>query len=437
MNNKQFFDEIDITLKGKSKQEKLLITANNSENLNLLDTKLKEVIASKFGDKIKDKEIEKGSKLEADIRIAVIDYLNTANIDFEPKSLKAKAIDNFMLGLSGYGVLQPLMDDDTIEDIYIYAPDKIWYLKNGQKYFAKDIKFENKEKLKAFMDNILGRISRSINNKNPIEDGRLPDGSRIAVSAETLSPQGYTMSIRKFRKERIDLDKLVEYKEIDEYTKNLLIDIIKSRMNFLVSGGTSSGKTTILNAMSQYIDPMDNVCSIEDNIELQLNREFWLQLETRKANLEGNNEISMADLLKHLLRRSPDRIIVGEIRDPAVADTFLNAIQTGHDGCCATIHANDANRCKARVSKLSSVGSKQPFSAAIDDFNHSINIIIQLKKDEKLKRRVLYSIDWIAPVSDPNKNDNLVNIVKFDTETKTWIHNPIPEEMQKRIDEYK
>ena len=433
--NKQLFDEMDLSLKGKSKTEYLVVKADDSESLNKLDTELKTVIANKFDNIINNKEIEKGSQLEADIKTAVIDYLNTANIQFEPKALKAKAIENFMLGLSGYGVLQPLMDDDDIEDIYIYAPDKIWYLKRGEKVLS-DISFESKEKLKAFIDNILGRVSRSVNTKNPIEDGRLPDGSRVAVSAETLSPQGYTMSIRKFRKKRITLDELVRMGEFDEETKQILIDIINSRMNFLVSGGTSSGKTTILNAMSQYIDPLDNVCSIEDNIELQLNREFWLQLETRKANLEGKNEITMADLLKHLLRRSPDRIIVGEIRDPAVADTFLNAIQTGHDGCCATVHANDADRCKARVSKLASVGSEQPFAAAIDDFNHSINCIIQLKKDERLKKRVLYSIDWVEPVDDTGKK-NLVNIVKFNSDTREWEHNPLPEKMQKRIDDYK
>lgn len=435
--NKQLFDEMDLSLKDKSKDEYLIVKADDPETLNKLDKELKAVVASKFDDEIQDKEIKKGSELEAKIKSAVIDYLNTAKIEFEPKSLKAKTIENFMLGLSGYGVLQPLMDDDEIEDIYIYAPDKIWYLKKGEKHLS-DIKFESKEKLKAFMDNILGRISRAVNNKNPIEDGRLPDGSRIAVSGEVLSPQGYTMSIRKFRKKRITLDELVRMGEFDEDTKELLIEIINSRMNFLVSGGTSSGKTTILNAMSQYIEPMDNVCTIEDNIELQLNRDFWLQLETRKANLEGDNEVKMADLLKHLLRRSPDRIIVGEIRDPAVADTFLNAIQTGHDGCCATIHSNDAYRCKARVSKLASVGSEQPYAAAIDDFNHSINIIIQLKKDEKLKRRVLYSIDWVKPVDDPEKEKkNLVNLVRYDSESGKWIHNPLPEDMKKRIDEYK
>lgn len=433
--NKNYLEEMDLVIQDKPKENHFIVREDDIDSLNKLDNDLKNLIASKFQNVINQSEVKRGSELETSIKEAIIDYLNESSIEFQPKNLKARVVENFILGLSGYGVLQPLMDDDEIEDIYIYAPDKIWYLKGGEKYLS-DVKFDSKEKLKSFMDNVLARISKSINNKNPIEDGRLPDGSRVAVSGDVLSPQGYTMSIRKFRKKRIELDDLVKLGEIDEETKEILIDVIKSRMNFLISGGTSSGKTTILNAMSQYIDPMDNVCTIEDNIELQLNRDFWLQLETRKANLEGNNEVKMADLLKHLLRRSPDRIIVGEIRDPQVADTFLNAIQTGHDGTCATIHANDAKRCKARVSKLASVGSEQPFDAAIDDFNHSINIIIQLKKDEKLKRRVLYSVDWVEPVEDTKKM-NLVNIVRFDTETGTWIHNPLPESMRKRINEYK
>ena len=160
------------------------------------------------------------------------------------------------------------MDDDAIEEIYIYAPNKIYFLKNGKKILS-DIAFKDEDTLKAFIDNVLGRINRTVNNRNPIEDGRLPDGSRVAVSGSVLSPNGYTMNIRKFRKEKITLEKLVELESMDERTKELLKAVIKSKLNFLVSGGTSSGKTTLLNAMAEYIPADENVESIEDNIELQ------------------------------------------------------------------------------------------------------------------------------------------------------------------------
>lgn len=428
-----YIREAELEIKSRKfdkSTDNLVVNENDDKTRTELEDKLKTLIIAKFGEELKTREVKQGSKLELDIKDAIIDYLNSNNIVFEPSSLKKKVVDDFLLGLSGYGVLQPLMDDDGIEDIYIYAPDKIWYLKEGKKYQA-NIKFENETKLKSFIDNLLSRVSRSVNRANPIEDGRMPDGSRVAVSADVLSPNGYTMSIRKFRKERITLDKMVKYGEFDEQTKSLLIDIINARFNFLVSGGTSSGKTTLLNAMAQYINPMDNVCTIEDNIELQLNREFWLQLETRKANLEGEGEITMQDLLVHLLRRSPDRIIVGEVRTGAVADTLMNAVQTGHDGVCATIHANSAERCRARMCKLASVASDQPYDAALDDFDHSINVIIQLKKDELLGKRVLTSIDWV------NVDGTLTNLVSYNSQNYTWRHTKLPLEMYRRIKEYK
>ncbi|MDO4500684.1 MAG: ATPase, T2SS/T4P/T4SS family [Erysipelotrichaceae bacterium] len=428
------YKQMDLAYKDKSKElngkiSVTIVSKDDPESIEKINSLIKELIAEKYENELKSIEVAKGSKLENDIYNTLIDFLNKPEYIFIPHSFKAEVINNFMLGLSGYGILQPLMDDDSIEDIYIYAPDKIYYLKDGRKY-KSDIEFETPEKLKAFVDNTLGRINRTINNKNPIEDGRLPDGSRIAVSAEVLSPNGNTINIRKFKKERITLDTLVANGAIDEWMKDLLIKIIESRMNFLVSGGTSSGKTTMLNAMAQYIDPYDNVTTIEDNIELQLNRDFWLQLETRKANIEGNGEVKMEDLLVHLLRRSPDRIVVGEIRSGAVADTFMNAIQTGHDGTCATIHANNPERCRSRMCKLASVASGQPFKAAQDDFDHSINIIIQLKRDEVLHKRLCTSIDFV------NENGKLSNLAHFDKKTMTFVHNPLPEVLKERFEEY-
>ncbi|MBQ1304039.1 MAG: Flp pilus assembly complex ATPase component TadA [Erysipelotrichaceae bacterium] len=191
-----------------------------------------------------------------------------------------------------------------------------------------------------------------------------------------------------------------------------------------MSGGTASGKTTLLNAMSQYIPESENVESVEDNIELQLNREFWLQLETRKANLEGDGEITMADLLVHILRRSPERIIVGEIRTPQVADTFMNAIQTGHDGVCATIHANDPKRCRARMSKLASTANNTPYNSNLDDFDHSIHIIIQMKRDEIAKKRVITSIDFVS------ENSQLINLMEYDRKNDKFVHKPLPAELK-------
>jgi pilus assembly protein CpaF len=410
------YEEMDLIALPSS----TLITEDNVSELN---EKLKSVIAEKYDRELKTVEITRGSELEKNIRNSIIDYINENNIIFRTNNLKLKVIEDFMIGLSGYGILQPLMDDDEIEEIYVYAPDKIWYLKDGKNVLS-DIRFDSSEKLKSYIDNALGRIGRTLNNANPIEDGRLPDGSRIAVSASTLSPNGYTMNIRKFRKERITLDRMIEFGSMDEEIKKLLVAIINARLNFLVSGGTASGKTTLLNAMSQYIPENENVESVEDNIELQLNREFWLQLETRKANLEGEGEITMADLLVHILRRSPERIIVGEIRTPQVADTFMNAIQTGHDGVCATIHANDPKRCRARMSKLASTANNTPYNSNLDDFDHSIHIIIQMKRDEIARKRVITSIDFVSD------NSQMINLVEYNRKDDRFIHKKLPQELK-------
>ena len=252
------YEEMDLIALPSS----TLITEDNVSELN---EKLKSTIAEKYDRELKTVEITRGSELEKNIRNSIIDYINEKNIIFRTNNLKLKVIEDFMIGLSGYGILQPLMDDDEIEEIYVYAPDKIWYLKDGKNVLS-DIRFDSSEKLKSYIDNALGRIGRTLNNANPIEDGRLPDGSRIAVSASTLSPNGYTMNIRKFRKERITLDKMIEFGSMDEEIKKLLVAIIKARLNFLVSGGTASGKTTLLNAMSQFIPENENVESVEDNI---------------------------------------------------------------------------------------------------------------------------------------------------------------------------
>lgn len=428
-------EELDVIRNANYQKEGRSIKKDDKEAIDGLKGELKEFIGKKYEIRLKREEVKPGGEFEDEIRNSVIEYINSANIIFEPTSLKRDVVENFIVSLSGYGILEPLMQDDKIEEIYIYAPDKIWYLKDGQK-IRSDIKFDDALSLRSYIDNTLGRIGRTINTRNPIEDGRMPDGSRVAVSADVLSPNGYTMNIRKFRKERIHLDTLIELGTIDERTKDLLIGIIQSKMNILISGGTSSGKTTLLNAMAEYIPADENVESIEDNIEIQLNRDFWLQLETRKANLEGTGEVTMNDLLIHLLRRSPDRLIVGEVRSGDVADNFLQAINTGHDGCMTTIHANSSERARARLCKLASTASNQPIASVLDDFDHTVNIIIQLKKSELLRKRVITEIIWVQ--ENGNKEEaTLIPIMTYDADNKAFIHaEKLPATMQKLFDDY-
>jgi pilus assembly protein CpaF len=271
--SKRQYEEMDYTSNKPKRTLATVIKAGDEDMIAGLNSELKSIIADSFGNQLKVTEILKGSDLEKSIYDRVVAYINDQNITFEPTSLKAELINAFVQSLSGYGAIQPLMDDDEIEEIYVYDPNRIYILKHGVKELS-DVKFGSRDALKGFIDNILGRIGRNVNNKNPIEDGRLADGSRVAVSSGALSPQGDTINIRKFRREMRTLTDMVENRTMDQETKDLLIKIIQSEANFLVSGGTASGKTTLLNAMAQYIPANENVESIEDNIELQLHREF-------------------------------------------------------------------------------------------------------------------------------------------------------------------
>ena len=312
--------------------------AEGLKNREKLNEKLRLAVAQEFEEDILEGNVSLSSQVNKKIREYITKYVNDNDYDFEDNQLKIEFIEEFIVNFSGYGILQPLMDDDDIEEIYILGHDKIYYKRKGVTYLSP-IKFQSKVRLKSFLDNLLALINRQINTMNPIEDARLPDGSRVAISGDAISPQGFTFNIRKFRREGIKLDDLIEYKTLNESMKDFLIKAIQSKCSIAVSGGTASGKTTLLNALCRYIDDKEFVISLEDNIELQLNREFWLELETRKPNLEKQGEVSMFDLQKHTLRRSPDRIIIGEIRDGSVANETFNAINTGHDGCMWSIHA--------------------------------------------------------------------------------------------------
>lgn len=403
--------------------------AEGLKNREKLNEKLRLAVAQEFEEDILEGNVSLSSQTNKQIREFITKYVNDRDYEFEDNQLKIEFIEDFIINFSGYGILQPLMDDDAIEEIYTLGPDKIYYKRQGVTYLSP-IKFQSKARMKSFLDNLLAIINRQINTMNPIEDARLPDGSRVAISGDAISPQGFTFNIRKFRKEGISLDDLIELATLNEPMKEFLIKAIQSKCSISVSGGTSSGKTTLLNALGHYIDDSEFIITLEDNIELQLNKKFWLQLETRKANLENQGEITMFDLQKHTLRRSPDRIIYGEIRDGSVANEAFNAINTGHDGCLWSIHANTPELCRKRMSKLASEHNHQPIESCIDDFNASVDLIVQIKKYEKVNRRIITQI--CSPDPETGK---MITIFDYDPEKDNWAINPLPNRISSRFNE--
>lgn len=382
-----------------------VLRRSNVPEMDRLSEELKREIARVFHNELLGREASFDEKISEKIRTYLTNYLNKQNVLFEDTKLKLDFINDFIIAFSGYGILQPLIDDDDIEEIIVLGPDRV-YTQRGNTIVKTDVKFKNEQRLRSFLDNLLAIINKQINTRNPIADGRLPDGSRVAISGDSISPQGYTFNIRKFRKRKITTKDLVAFGSMNREMEAFMKKVIDGYTNIIVSGGTSSGKTTLLNSLARFINSEDFVITLEDNIELQLDRDLWLQLETRNANLEGEGEIGIFDLQKHTLRRSPTRIVIGEIRDGAVANGTLNAVQTGHRGLMCTIHADNPDTCRNRMVELASESGNHQFK--MTQFNNAFDIIIQVAKFRSSGKRIVTHITYI------NNSGKLQNIFVYD-----------------------
>ncbi len=287
-----------------------------------------------------------------------------------------------------FDVLTDLLDDEDITEIMINGPYDIFVEKKGRVY-KTDVAFENKERLDTVIQQIVAECNRRINDTEPIVDARLRDGSRVNIIIPPVAIDGATVTIRKFPKEKIDMSRLVSLGSIEKQVVSLLDALVKSRYNIFISGGTGSGKTTFLNALSDLIPGEERIITIEDSAELQLqNKENLVRLETRNANLEGKNGITIRDLIKNSLRMRPDRIIVGEVRDEAAID-MLTAMNTGHDGSLSTGHANSATDMIARLETMVLMGMDIPLTAVKQLIASAVDIIIHLGRLKNGKRIVL------------------------------------------------
>ena len=252
--------------------------------------------------------------------------------------------------LLGLGPLEELLADPAISDIMINGPDQTYVERKGKLEIAQ-IQFRDEEHLFQIAQRIVNKVGRRIDQTTPLCDARLQDGSRVNVIVPPLSLRGTAISIRKFSEKPITLDMMKGFGSMSEKMATLLKIAGASRMNVVISGGTGSGKTTMLNALSKMIDPGERVITIEDAAELRLQQPHWLPLETRPANLEGQGAITIRDLVINALRMRPDRIILGEIRGSECFD-LLAAMNTGHDGSMATLHSNSPRECLARMENM-------------------------------------------------------------------------------------
>lgn len=301
---------------------------------------------------------------------------------------KKAVMDGVFNSMRGLDVLQPLVDDPTVTEIMINGPDDVFIEQNG-KLFKKNISFGSSEKLENVIQNIVARVNRTVNESTPIVDARLKDGSRVNVVLPPIALNGPTVTIRKFPEDPMTMDKLIEYKSITPEVAEFLKRLVKAKYNIFISGGTGSGKTTFLNAMSNFIPHDERVITIEDSAELQIRGvDNLVRMETRNANTEGKGEITIRDLIKSSLRMRPERIVVGEVRGAEALD-MLQAMNTGHDGSLSTGHSNSTRDMLSRLETMVLTGAPLPLEAIRQQIASAVDIIIQLSRLRDKSRRTL------------------------------------------------
>ncbi len=293
---------------------------------------------------------------------------------------------NDMLGL---GPLEPLLEDESVTDIMINGPKQIYIEKRG-KLELTSVTFEDNAHLLNVCNRIVSRVGRRVDEASPICDARLQDGSRVNIIIPPLAIDGASVSIRKFGKRQIGFDQMAQQGNISPAMATLLRIAARCRLNLVVSGGTGSGKTTMLNALSGMIDNGERVVTIEDAAELRMQQPHVVRLETRPANLEGNGEVNMRDLVKNALRMRPDRIILGEVRGPEAID-LLQAMNTGHDGSMGTLHANRPREALTRLENMVTMGvASLPPKAIRTQIAGSLQMIVQISRMRDGVRRVTH-----------------------------------------------
>jgi len=313
----------------------------------------------------------------------------------ERQSLTHSVVDD-MLGL---GPIEPLLADDDITDIMVNGPDQIFVERKG-KLELSNVKFRNNAHVMNVATRIVSAIGRRVDETSPMCDARLADGSRVNVIIPPLALDGASISIRKFSKYSITLDLMTKQGNISEAMAQVLKIAARSRLNIIISGGTGSGKTTSLNALSQMIDHGERIVTIEDAAELQLQQPHVVRLETRPPNLEGTGEVTMRDLVKNSLRMRPDRIILGEVRSSEAVD-MLQAMNTGHDGSLCTIHANNPREALTRMENMVGMaGINLPSKAVRTQIASAVDMIIQVSRMRDGMRRITHVTEVVGMEED-------------------------------------
>jgi pilus assembly protein CpaF len=320
----------------------------------------------------------KEDEVKAQIRVVATKLLEQAGVTFNKRE-RDHFIQEIVDEVLGFGPLEPLLQDRSISDILVNGAKQVYVEKEGRLYIT-DVEFKDDVHLRHVMDRIVSTVGRHIDESSPMCDARLPDGSRVNAIIPPLAVDYPVLSIRKFRRDALSVDDLLRYGTMAEDVGEVAKACVRARLNVLISGGTGSGKTTMLNIMSAYISHRERIVTIEDSAELQLQQPHVVRLETRPPNIEGRGEVTQYELLINSLRMRPDRIILGEVRGREALD-MLQAMNTGHDGSMCTVHANSPRDALSRLETMVAMGGHDlPQSAVRQQISSALDVIIQMQR---------------------------------------------------------
>jgi pilus assembly protein CpaF len=355
-------------------------------------------------DKLMELKVELHKRLLDNLNLSALEKASEANLKQEIASITAEALDEMSVALNtqdrqilhqelydevmGLGPLETLLKDETVNDILVNGPKRIFVERAG-KLTLTDITFKDERHLLRIIDKIVSAVGRRVDESNPYCDARLADGSRFNCMVPPVAVDGSLVSIRKFKKDKLGIPDLVKFGAFTEEMAAYLQAAVATRLNVIVSGGTGSGKTTTLNALSSFIDNAERILTIEDTAELQLQQVHVGRMESRPPNVEGKGAVTQRDCLRNALRMRPDRIIVGETRGEEVID-MLQAMNTGHDGSMTTIHANSARDGISRLENMIAMsGIEMPIKAMRSQISSAVNLIVQASRLQDGSRRMV------------------------------------------------
>lgn len=376
---------------------------------------LKSRIHQKLLDRVDLSAMERlpADRLMSEIKDLVEQLLNEEKI---PINLieRGRLVSDIQHEILGLGPLEPLLADPTISDILVNTYSQVYVERRG-KLELTDAHFADNRHLMKIIDRIVSRVGRRVDESSPMVDARLSDGSRVNAIIPPLALDGPLLSIRRFPASPLKMDDLIRYKSLTPAMAEVIAGLVKSKCNILISGGTGSGKTTLLNIMSGFIPPSERVVTIEDAAELQLQQPHVVRLETRPPNVEGKGEVAQRALVRNSLRMRPDRVIIGEVRGPEAMD-MLQAMNTGHEGSMATVHANTPRDALSRIENMVSMAEMNlPAKAVRQQISSAIWVVVQVSRMTDGKRKLI-SIQEITGMEG-----DIITMQEIFTYTQTGI----------------